>query len=66
MVINGVFSEWLPVLSGVSQGSVLGPLLFLLYMDDIHHCLSHSSVQMFADDIALYKEVTSPPDQELL
>ena len=66
MVINGVFSEWLPVLSGVPQGSVLGPLLFLLYMDDIHHCLSHSSVQMFADDIALYKEVTSPPDQELL
>ena len=55
VVINGTFSDWLPVLSGVPQGSVLGPLLFLLYVDDIHRCVSHSSVQMFADDIALYR-----------
>ena len=38
---------------------VLGPLLFLHCIDDIHHCLTHSSIQMFADDIALYKEITS-------
>ena len=66
MIINGAFSEWLPVLSGVPQVSVLGPLLFLLYIDDIHHCVSHCSIQMFADDIALYKEITSPSDQDLL
>ena len=66
VIINGAFSEWLPLLSGVPQGSVLGPLLFLLYIDDIHHCVSHCSIQMFADDIALYKEITSPSDQDLL
>ena len=62
VVINGTFSQWLPVLSGVPQGSVLGPLLFLLYVDDIHHCVSYSSVQMFADDIALYREIIFPSD----
>ena len=66
VVINGAFSDWLPVLSGVPQGSVLGPLLFLLYVDNINHCLSNSSVQMFADNIALYKEIISPSDCELL
>ena len=48
------------------QGSVLGPLLFLLYIDDIHRSVSHSSVLLFADDIALYKEVKSPSDQSML
>ena len=49
-------------------GSVLGPLrlLFLLSIDDIHCSISHSSVLMFADDIALYKEIISPSDQDLL
>ena len=66
VVINGTFSQWLPVLSEVPQGSVLGPLLFLLYVDDIHHCVSYSLVQMFADDIALYREIIFPSDRQLL
>ena len=66
VVINGTFSDWLPVLSGVPQGSVLSPLLFLLYVDDIYLCVSHSSVQMFADDIALYREIIFPSDRDLL
>ena len=48
------------------QGSVLGPLLFLLYIDDIYQSISHSSVLMFADDIALYKEIVSSSDQDML
>ena len=66
VIINGSFSNWLPVLSGVPQGSVLGPLLFLLYIDDIYQSISHSSVLMFADDITLYKEIVFSSDQDML
>ena len=66
VAINGSFSDYIPVASGVPQGSVLGPLLFLLYIDDIHCSISHSSVLMFEDDIALYREITSSSDQNLL
>ena len=37
-------------------GSVLGPLLFLIYVNDLHEAVSHS-LKLFADDVALYKEV---------
>ena len=55
VLVNGSFSEWLPVRSGVPQGSIFGPLLFLLYIYEIHHIISDSVVILFADDIALYK-----------
>jgi len=55
VIINGSFSRWLPVSSGVPQGSVLGPLLFLLYVNDIQEVVKHSAVKLFADDVALYK-----------
>jgi len=49
VVLNSQLSEWVPVWSGVPQGSVLGPLLFILYVNDILD-LIQGSVRMFADD----------------
>ena len=66
VVINGAFSSWVPVTSGVPQGSVLGPLLFLLYINDISSVVSHSRVKLFADDVTIYKEILCPADVDLL
>lgn len=49
-----VWSEGRPIASGVPQGSILGPLLFSLYIADIHCTVQHCSLQLFADDIQLY------------
>ena len=49
---------WFPVDSGVPQGSVLGPLLFILYVNDMPD-LVDSKIKMFADDIKIYRQITS-------
>ena len=50
VVIEGAKSSWLSVTSGVPQGSILGPLLFLLYMNDMPDVVSFCSISLFADD----------------
>lgn len=51
VVINGKASDYLPVTSGVPQGSVLGPLLFLVYINDMSNRISReTSLPLFADD----------------
>ena len=49
MLLNGQCSNWSLVLAGVPQGSILGPLLVLMYMNDLPNSLE-SSVKLFADD----------------
>ena len=57
VVINSVFFSWRPVTSGVPQGSVLGPLLFAIYVNDLPLIVS-SNLVMFADNLKLYRSIT--------
>lgn len=52
--LNNKYSSALPVERGVPQGSILGPLLFSLYVNDLPNCVAHSKLQMYADDVQLY------------
>ena len=56
VVLNGQSSTWLPVTAGVPQGSILGPLLFLIYINDLSNNLS-STAKLFADDTSLFSVV---------
>ena len=51
VTVDGSISDWVPVPSGVPQGSVLGPLLFAMATDDIHPVLSNTSMIKYADDV---------------
>ena len=66
VIVDGHKSRPEKVLSGVPQGTVLGPLLFILYINDIVKVIKHSYVKIFADDSKLIKMIESLSDRELL
>lgn len=61
VVLNGASSDWTSVRAGVPQGSILGPLLFLIYINDIVKNIG-CSIRLFADDTSLYIIVDTPED----
>ena len=54
VICNNVQSQTLDITCGVPQGSVLDPLLFLVYVNDIANCLTHSKLISFADDTTVF------------
>ena len=62
VLVEGKESSTAPVLSGVPQGSVLGPLMFLIYINDLPEYIKSSTVRLFADDCVIYKKITSQED----
>merc|ERR1711895_127695 len=65
VVVDGKRSKPAKVLSGVPQGTVLGPLLFLLHINDLPSVVT-STVRLFADDCLLYRRIRCTADQEAL
>ena len=65
VVVNGEASKWHNVESGVPQGTVLGPHLFLLFINDINHAV-RGTTRLFADDCLLYNKIQSSADELLL
>ena len=59
VVINGQNSDWLQINAGVPQGSILGPLLFLVYVNDLPRNLK-STVKLYAYDVSLFSVVENP------
>lgn len=64
--VNGVLSKPFVYTSGVPQGSILDPLLFNVFINDITRCVENSRILLCADDIKLFREISTNDDCVLL
>merc|ERR1719423_265477 len=64
--IGGTISSFDHVSSGVAQGTILGPILFILYMDGVSDILFSSSLKLYADDAKLYRATSTAYQCDLL
>ena len=66
VVLGGQLSLAAIIISGVPQGTVLGPILFLIFIKDITGCITHSTIRCFADDTKISKAISCEADMAIL
>jgi hypothetical protein len=62
VILEGETSNKIPVTSGVPQVTVLGPILFLIFINDLAEYIQHSTLRLFADDSIIYKQIKNKED----
>ena len=62
VILENTSSDKISVTSGVPQGTVLGPTLFLIYINDLPEYIKHSKIRLFADETVIYRPITSKLD----
>jgi hypothetical protein len=66
VTVNGQESRWHEVISGIPQGSVLGPILFVIYINSLPEVATNSEVFLFADDTKVFREILTEEDCDKL